>query len=174
MKRLLVRAVGVVLVAAPSTAAAVISLDAAVVASSPQSPVTNYDDAMTCDRGSQEPRAPSVPPRNLPSIVDLEIKRVPFRAPPHRFVESRYADYDEALEFAVEIEGEIDMERAVTPVLLVGDVEVSYLEALGNRRYRFLAFPPEEKGMEEGDTVALAWPGEPQQARRSKHSYSPP
>nr|AHZ89321.1 hypothetical protein [uncultured bacterium 'pool 3 contig00022'] len=129
---------------------------------------------MASDSESKEPQAARIPPRHLPDIVDLVINRVPFQVPKLKFIKSAYADFDEALEFRVEIEGEIYMERAVTPVLLVGDVEVACLESLGASLYRFLAFPPEEKRMKEDAPIMLAWPGLQPEIQRSQYRFRSP
>jgi hypothetical protein len=130
--------------------------------------------AMSIDTEAREPRGPRIPRRFLPDIIGLTIERVPFEPPQHRFVESVYADYREALAFTIEIEGEFRLEQAVTPVLYVGDVEISHVERFGRGRYRFLAFEDEERQMRSGAPIALGWPGQPREKRETPYRFQLP
>ena len=111
------------------------------------------------DSSTAAGRGPRIGRPNLPAIVSLEIRRVPFRAPSYRFVRSVLADAKEALAFDVELAGELPLDRDATPVLYVGAVELSHVESLGRRRYRFLALAREEASLRQGAPISLGWPG---------------
>lgn len=96
----------------------------------------------------------------LPAIVSLRVERIPWEPPRYEFVESVLADVKEALAFDVELKEELPLDRGATPVLYVGSVELSAVEAMGEMRYRFLAFPAEEEAMRRGAPISLGWPGE--------------
>jgi hypothetical protein len=126
------------------------------------------------DSQPPQPREPRIPPRYLPDIVGLKIERVHFEPPKHRFVRSVYAEYREALAFVLDIRGDLRLDQNVTPVLYVGDVEVSHAESVDRYCVRFLAFPDEERRMKPGASIALGWPGLPLEKRESKFIFSPP
>ncbi len=62
-----------------------------------------------------EPR----PEWNLPEVIDIQIRRVPFEPPKLRNFKSALADYKEAVEFLVRTSGPIPA-RALGAALFVG------------------------------------------------------
>lgn len=75
-------------------------------------------------------------------------------------------EHKEAVELMVKTAGPIP-ERALSPVLIVGDVAVDDYEVAGQNLYRFYAF--EVKQLREGAPMRLEWP-----ARRPRHERKPP
>ena len=129
---------------------------------------------MSSDAETREPAGPEIPERSLPEIVELVIERVPFEPPRYELIDSVYADFKEAVAFNIVIDDEIRVDQAVTPVLYVGEVEVSHLEGSGENRYRYLAFQDEERQMRGGDSIALGWPGLPAEKRETQYRFEPP
>ena len=110
---------------------------------------------------------------DVPEIVSLTIERVPFQRPSYEFVRTAYPDTRQALAFNIEVKSEFRLDRDATPVLYVGDVELTHSESLGERRYRFLAFPSDENAMHLEAPISLGWPGhKPHQQTRFR--YKPP
>lgn len=124
---------------------------------------------------SSTPRDPGRRGRrpDIPDIVSLTIARVPFTRPSYEFVRTAYPDAAEALAFTIEVKSEFRLDRNATPVLYVGDVELTHSESLGEHRYRFLAFPADERAMRPEAPISLGWPGHrPHQQTRFR--YEPP
>jgi hypothetical protein len=96
----------------------------------------------------------SAPNWNLPEIVDIKVRVVPFRPREYKYFRSALADYKEAVEFLVRLNGPIPM-RALGPALFVGDVQVSEAEAVDEYLYRFLAF--DSKRFKRGAAIAWGW-----------------
>lgn len=128
----------------------------------------------SADSEAKEKRGPRTQRRYLPDIVALEIHRVSVRPPKYRFVDSVYADVTEALAFEVEIDGELRLDQAVTPVLYVGDIGLSELERVEGNRYRFLAFPEQERQLKEGAPIRIGWPGQAPESRETKFRFKAP
>lgn len=129
---------------------------------------------MNDDSGALEPRQPGVTPTRLPTILELQIVRVPYEAPHYEFIDSIYADVTETLAFDVVIEGEIRDDQAVAPALYVGEVQIMHIEKLDENAYRYRAFPDEEERMEDGAVISVGWPGLPQEKVETEFRYSPP
>jgi hypothetical protein len=111
------------------------------------------------DSSAPQGRGPRVRRPELPEIVSLTIERVPFKRPSYKFVRTAYPDTKEALAFNIEVKGDLRLDMDATPVLYVGEVELTHSESLGERRYRFLAFPADEEAMRPEAPIALGWPG---------------
>jgi hypothetical protein len=94
------------------------------------------------------------PDWELPEIIDLEIRRVPFEPPKHRHFESTLPRYPEAMEFLVRTDGPIPS-RALGPALFVGDVQVAESRLVGESLYRFLSF--EIDRLEPGAPISWGW-----------------
>jgi hypothetical protein len=124
---------------------------------------------------STAPRGPGrrVGRPDLPEIVSLTIERVPFRRPSYKFVRTAYPDTKQALAFNIEVKSAFRLDTDATPVLYVGDVELTHSESLGERRYRFLAFPADENAMHLEAPISLGWPGH-RPHRQTRFRYKPP
>jgi hypothetical protein len=122
------------------------------------------------DSGAAQARGPRVGKRPLPAIVSLTLERVIVEPRSYKFVRSVQEDAREALAFVITVKGELRLDVNATPVLYVGDVELSQAESLGDGRYRFLAFPAEQKDMRAGAPISLGWPGhKPHQQTRFRY-----
>ena len=112
-------------------------------------------------------------PRRLPKLVAVDTRRVPFEAPKLRHFTSSLSKYDKAIAFDVETDGPLPMFEAVTPVLYVGDTILTEGKQLEEAVYRFLAF--EERRLEPGAPITLAYPGTPAETRpETRFRYAPP
>lgn len=94
------------------------------------------------------------PAWDLPEILDIKIRRVPFKPRVHKHFKSALADYKEAVEFLVRTSGPIPA-RALGPVLFVGDVQVTESEPVENNLYRFLALEIER--LEPRAAISWGW-----------------
>ena len=111
------------------------------------------------DSGAAQARGPRNRRRPLPEIVSLRVERIRVEPKSYKFVRSVQQDAGEALAFTVELKGELRLDVDATPVLYVGDVELSQGESLGKARYRFLAFAAEQTAMRADAPISLGWPG---------------
>jgi hypothetical protein len=111
------------------------------------------------DSGAAQPRDPRTSRPALPEILSLAVERVRVEPRKYKFVESVLADEREATAFTIEVKGTLRLDMNATPVLYVGEVELSACEQLGDGRYRFLAFAKEQKAMRAGAPISLGWPG---------------
>jgi hypothetical protein len=111
------------------------------------------------DSGSAQARGPRSRRPPLPEIISLAVERVRVEPRSYKFVRSVQEDAAEALAFTVELKGELRLDVDATPVLYVGDVELSQGESLGGARYRFLAFAAEQKSLRADAPISLGWPG---------------
>jgi hypothetical protein len=100
---------------------------------------------------------------DLPSIRNIEIRRIPFEPRRPRNFESALADYEEAAEFRVRTSGPIPA-RALGPALFVGNVQVIESEQVEGDLYRFLAFDPDR--LEPGAPIKWGWINAPEEEQR--------
>jgi hypothetical protein len=62
--------------------------------------------------------------------------------------------------------------RAITPSLLVGDIEIGEYEVVGPNRYLFVIAEPEQ--FLEGAEISLGWPTRPKTIRPSRFAFRAP
>ena len=91
---------------------------------------------------------------NLPDVVDITMRRVPFKPPQYKYFRSALADHKEAIEFMVRLTGPVPI-RALGPALFIGGVQVTEAEKVEETLYRFLAF--NIKQLEAGAPIAFGW-----------------
>jgi len=126
---------------------------------------------MTIDDTKKEPDAPR-PEWELPEIVEVRIKRIPYKAPKLRYFESYLAKYNEAIEFLIKTDGSFPI-RSLSPVLYVGNEPVTESEAIEENVCRFLALEFDQ--LKEGAPISLGWPGLPKVKRKeTKFRYNLP
>jgi hypothetical protein len=92
----------------------------------------------------------------------MRIQRIPFQAPRLENFTSRLAQYAEAIEFIVELDGPIPT-RALGPALYIGDIEVHESERLNDTTWRFLAFDSDR--LQIGAPISWGWMADPPQLR---------
>ena len=113
---------------------------------------------------SQKLPDPSVPNLELPEVLDIQIRRIPFKAPKLRNFESKLSKYTEAVEFLVRTGGPIPV-RALGPALYIGDVPVIDETKVEDTLYRFLAF--EIDALEPGAPISWGWMKDPKELWKS-------
>ncbi len=91
---------------------------------------------------------------NLPRIVAVEAFRVRYAPPAFHVVDRQYRGVDEGVEITIQTDGPIP-ERALAPVLYIGDEPLTESEPAGVLRYRFFGLAPDR--LREGAPVALGW-----------------
>lgn len=116
---------------------------------------------MSIDAGSPIAPQPSFPV-DLPGVVNITMRRVPFQAPRLEHFESQLARYKEAIEFIVETDGEVPT-RNYGPALFIGEEEVNNSERIGKTTWRFLAFEPDR--LKRGEPISWGWMKDPKQLR---------
>lgn len=104
---------------------------------------------------------------DLPSVVGLTIRQTKFDPPEHRHFKSKLARFSEAIEFIVEVDGEVPT-RAYGPALFIGDVEVNQSERIGKTTWRFLHFEPDR--LTPGAPIFFGWMKDPER-QRSQTSF---
>jgi hypothetical protein len=90
----------------------------------------------------------------LPRIVAMEALRVRYSPPAYHVIERELRPVSEAIEIVIQTEEPIP-ERALAPVLFVGDEELTESEPAGYLRYRFFGFYPDR--LKESAELALGW-----------------
>lgn len=110
---------------------------------------------------------------DLPKLIDITIRRVPFEPPKHRHFTSKLSNFSEAIEFRVQTDRPLNLSTAITPVLFVGDLMLTEGQQVDKTIYTFLAF--EEDKIEPGAAISLAYPNTTDEMRNvSKFHYEPP
>jgi hypothetical protein len=111
----------------------------------------------------------STPEWDLPEILDIRIRRIPFK--PHRLqnFKSALSEHKEAVEFLVRTSGPIPV-RALGPAIFVGDVQIVESQQVGDNLYRFLAF--DIKRLKPGEPIRWGWINAPKgQQQVTKFRY---
>jgi hypothetical protein len=108
---------------------------------------------MASDAAQREPGRGGVS-WTLPKIVGIEALRAFYQPPTFHVIEHKLQPVNEAVEITIETAEPIP-ERALWPVLFIGDEPLTESEPAGPLRYRFFALFPDR--LKEGATVALAW-----------------
>ena len=114
-----------------------------------------------------EPRRPS--PFAIPELLDVEITRVRFRDPRPYYVGPERFEAVYGVEFRIRTDGPIPI-RALSPLLIVGEVEIDAYDDLGENRYRFTAFAVDD--LQEGAPITLGWTSAPPRSE-SRFRYVP-
>ena len=125
---------------------------------------------MSTDAGSPISLHPRVR-IDLPKILNLTIRRISYEAPKLRHFQSSLSRFDQAIEFTVEVDGDIPA-RSYGPALFVGDVEINHSERLDEKTWRFLEFEPER--LRRGAAISWGWMKDPKKKRiKTKFRYEP-
>ena len=106
---------------------------------------------------------------NLPKVTDLRIRVTDFEAPRYQILRSEYSDVQETIELLASYEGEFQVDRALSPILYVGDTPVGECQLLENNQARFLAFEPEK--LQRGAPIFIGWPGNPESLEDTGFQY---
>src|SRR3954469_20486969 len=114
---------------------------------------------MSADSGQPVPEPQQVDIWRLPKILKLEARLARYRVPKRYTTREGVQEVREAVEVDVYTDGEF-IQRALSPVLRVGDVALVWGERVGEKHYRFRGVEPEMNLMREGSPVELAWPAE--------------
>jgi hypothetical protein len=104
----------------------------------------------------------------LPEILKLTIERIPYEPKKYRFAKSAYSKFTEAVAFIVVLSDDLPVDRATAAALYVGDQQITHLEKLDEKHYRFVVFGQRERLLEEGAPIYLDWPDTPRQTRAKR------
>lgn len=108
---------------------------------------------MASDAAQPEPGGRGVS-WHLPQILAVEALRIAYAPPAYHVVAREYRAVSDAVEITIQTDGPIP-ERALAPVLFVGDEQLTESEPAGVLRYRFFGFEPDR--LREGAPLALGW-----------------
>ena len=108
---------------------------------------------MASDAAQQEPTSGGVSWK-LPRIIAIEALRTVYHSPTYHVIEHELRPVREAVEIVVQTAEPIP-ERALAPVLFIGEEQLTESEPAGPLRYRFFGFWPDR--LKEGAPVALGW-----------------
>jgi hypothetical protein len=126
---------------------------------------------MPVDAGQPLPAGPR-PEWDLPDVLDIRVRRVPYERPRRRHFRSALPDAKEAIEFLVLTSRPIPA-RAQGPALFIGAEQVVQSSPVGYNQYRFLALRPER--LKRGERIGWGWVDDPPKERkRTKYRYEPP
>jgi hypothetical protein len=123
---------------------------------------------MSSDSSDKERPAPRANLWALPDVLEVRAARVRFKKPLIRYEGRKRVEHAAAVELMVRTSGPIP-ERAISPVLVVGDAEITDYEYAGHNFYRFHAFDMEK--LREGAPVTLAWPQEKRRTERETPTF---
>jgi hypothetical protein len=110
---------------------------------------------MSSDSSDSEQPRPRPNIWALPDVIDVKSVLVRFKKPLIRYHGRERVLHEQAIELMVHTNGPIP-ERAISPVLMVGDVPVADYEHAGKNLYRFYAFDTDS--LHRGAPIKLAWP----------------
>jgi hypothetical protein len=123
------------------------------------------------DRSTKEPDA-SRPDWRLPEVIDIKIRLLPYHAPRLRHFKSKFAKYNQAVEFLVKTDGSIPA-RALSPAIFVDNVQIIEGEIVDRNTIRFLSFEPDQ--LQEDAPILLGWQDDPKELRkRTKFRFHQP
>ena len=126
---------------------------------------------MSFDSAGRVPPHRDVNLWHLPDVLAVEVHHVRYRRPRQYTIQGRDHEISEAVEIVIET-SEPFIIRALNPALFVGDIAITVAEGESDRRYRFLAFQPDD--LKPGAPISIAWnsPGAPRKA--TGFTYQPP
>ncbi len=104
------------------------------------------------------------PTWDLPDILDIQIRRIPYEPPKLRNFRSVLAEYSEAVEFIVRTSAPVPV-RAMGPALFIGDTMVIESQEIEKNVYRFLAFNVDNLVI--GSSISFGWIGDPAEDRKA-------
>jgi hypothetical protein len=121
---------------------------------------------MTIDSGGSPQKPKGIDLWRLPKVLELRARRKRFDPPFRLTVEGTDRYVKEGIEIEIRV-SEPFAERALGPVLWVGDEPLTIAEGDGNDTYRFFAFKPE--ALQANAPISLSWnsPG----ARRNETRF---
>lgn len=126
---------------------------------------------MSGDSGSRLPEKASKDLWALPAINSVRIERVRYKVPRKHAVGGELVEHEEAIEIAVETDGDIPV-RALSPALNVGSAQVVENEPLGKTSLRF--FVTDAQSLRAGAPISLGWVGQPAPKGKAKFHYRIP
>ncbi|MFY9611179.1 MAG: hypothetical protein WAU45_21535 [Blastocatellia bacterium] len=111
---------------------------------------------MSSDDGKRLPDPPR-PDFTMPKVLDVKMRAIKFKRPPHRNFTSSLPRGGDGVEFIVKTDGPIPI-RAVGPALHVGETMVTEVTEIGPNTYRFVA--PARKDLARNAPINLSWTGQ--------------
>jgi hypothetical protein len=127
---------------------------------------------MSADTGQPVPEPAPIDIWQLPEIVKLEARLARYRNPKRYTTREGPQEIHQAVEVDLYTDGEF-VQRALSPVLRVGDVTLVWGDHVGKNHYRFRAVQPEMDLLREGNPVELVWPVERGAADRKASRAAP-
>ena len=106
----------------------------------------------------------------LPRMLGVESKRVTYREPRVYWDGPKPKRASQAVEFLVRTSAGLPI-RALSPVLLVGDVPVGECRQAGKNLYRYFAYDVER--LRPGAPISLGWPKLPKLRVATPFRYQP-
>jgi len=106
----------------------------------------------------------------LPEVLSVETRHAVYREPRIYWVGTEDRRARQAVEFLVRTSAGLPI-RALSPVLLVGDVPVGECRQEGKNLYRYFAFEVER--LQPGAPISLGWPNRPRPRRATSFHYQP-
>jgi hypothetical protein len=116
------------------------------------------------DAQQPEPRKAEPDISFLPEVTAVESAFRTYRKPRFRARGPEVVPVEQAVEITVTT-AEPFAERALGPVLLIGNTQVTESERVGPNRYRFYAYDFEQ--LKEGAPIRLGWFGQPRPRRQT-------
>jgi hypothetical protein len=104
----------------------------------------------------------------LPSIVNIEVKRVQYDPPKQFWVARQVLEVRDGLELLVQLAGALPS-RALSPALFIGETAVADYEIAGPNLYRFFVINP--TALQPGASISLGWPQLPKQRIASNFRF---
>jgi len=102
----------------------------------------------------EEQSRPRSDPYAMPEILKLEITSARYQEPRPYYLGSDRLEAMTGVEFLIQTDGPIPI-RALSPLLIVGEVTIDAYDEVGANRYRFVAFDVDN--LKEGTPISLGW-----------------
>lgn len=105
-------------------------------------------------------------PKNpeVPKVVDIKINLVTYKPQELKYIESTFAKFNEAAEILVKMNRDIAIFGELHPTLLIGNYEITEMNLVDNRTFRFLAFNVDK--IRDGESILFGWYGAPEEFRK--------
>ena len=112
---------------------------------------------MSADSGQPVAQPAHVDIWRLPRILKIQARHAHYREPKRLTTRDGVQQIHEAVEVDLFTDEEI-VDRALSPVLRVGGVVLTWGERVGKNHYRFRGVEPERSLLQEDSPVELVWP----------------
>ena len=105
-------------------------------------------------------------PKNpeMPRVVDIKINLITYKPQELKYIESIFTKFNKAAEILVKMNRDIAIFGELYPTLLIGNYEITEMNMVDNRTFRFLAFNVDK--LRDGESILFGWYGASEEFRK--------